>query len=285
MRALKLSILYDVIRWEEKALHQAALKRGMEIRMIDVKDMEMDSEVVGEDKYGDIILQRTVSYYRSLHSTAYLEFLGKKVVNSLKTSIITGNKFFTTLVLKKHGIPTPRTIVTVTERAALKAFDKLGGKAVLKPVIGSWGRLVALLENKIAAKAVIESRELMYPVYQIYYMQEFINRPPRDIRTFVIGDQVVAAIYRYQPEDDWRTNTSRGGRAVKCEITTELEEISLKAAKAVGGGVLGIDIMESENGYLVHEINNTTEFRNTVPVTGIDIPALIIEYLLSISKK
>ena len=282
---MKLSILYDVIRWEEKALYQAALKRGVEIKMIDVKEMEMDSEVIDGNRYGDIVLQRTVSYYRSLHSTAYLEFLGKKVVNSLKTSIITGNKFFTTLALKKHGIPTPRTIVTVTERTALRAFDKLGGKAVLKPVIGSWGRLVALLENKIAAKAIIESRELMYPVYQIYYMQEFINRPPRDIRTFVIGDQVVAAIYRYQPEDDWRTNTSRGGKAVKCEITTELEEISLKAAKAVGGGILGIDIMESENGYLVHEINNTTEFRHTVPVTGIDIPALIIEYLLDISKR
>lgn len=276
---MRISILYDVIRWEEKALYRAAIKRGIETNLIDVRDLEMDSEAAHNRRYGDVLLQRTVSYYRSLHSTAFFEFLGKKVVNPLDVSIVAGNKLFSTLALRKHGVPTPRTIVSFSKGSALRALDKLGGKAVIKPVQGSWGRLVALLTDRTTATAILEDRELMHPVYQVFYLQEYVNRPPRDIRTFVIGDRVVAAIYRYQPTDDWRTNTSRGGRAEKCEITNELEDISLRAAKAIGEGIFGVDLMESEKGLLVHEVNNTTEFRNTVPVTGVDIPGMIIDYI------
>ena len=281
---MKISILYDVIRWEEKALLQAAKRKGLDVEMVDVRKLKMDIGAKSPD-FGSVAMQRSVSYYRSLHSTAYVEFLGYKVVNSLNVSIIAGNKFFTTLALKKHNVPTPRTIVTLSSDMALQAFNDLGGKAVIKPVQGSWGRLVALLDSLSSAKAGIEDRELMHPIYQIYYMQEYVKRPPRDIRTFVIGDQVVAAIYRYQPGDDWRTNTSRGGKAVKCEVTKELEEISLKAAKAIGEGIYGVDLMESEEGLLVHEVNNTTEFRNTVPATGVDIPGIMIEYLKDLIRK
>ncbi len=155
----------------------------------------------------------------------------------------------------------------------------------MKPVVGSWGRLAALLKDKETAASIIEDREVMFPLYQVYYLQEFVKRPPRDIRSFVIGDQTVAAIYRVSGQGDWRTNTARGGRAEKCPISGELDDLSQKAARAVGGEIVGVDLMESEIGLLVHEVNNTTEFKNTVPATGIDIPALIVDYLNSSSKK
>ena len=282
----KVSILFDIIRWEEKALYEAGKKLGLDVEMIDVKEKAFNLSKNCGTEFGDIALQRSVSYYRNLHTTAYLEYKGIRVINSLNTAIITGNKMFTTLVLQKNNIPTPKTIVTFTSDAAIKVFrEEFNGKAVLKPVSGSWGRMVALLNDDAAAQAVLEDRDYMYPMYQVFYMQEYVKRPPRDLRIFVVGEEVVTGIYRYQPQDDWRTNTARGGKAVKCEITGEIRELALKAAKAVGGGVFGVDMMESPNGLIVHEVNNTTEFKNTVPATGVDIPKIIMEYVMKEARR
>ncbi len=282
----KISILYDVIRWEEKALREAGERLGVEVEMVDVKEELFDASKPLDEKYGEVALQRSVSYYRNLHTTAFLEYKGKKVINSLATATITGNKMFTTLLLEKNRIPTPHTILALTSEMAMKAFrEQFKGKAVLKPVSGSWGRLIALLNNEPAALAVFEDRDYMYPMYQLYYLQEYVERPPRDLRIFVVGDEVVAGIYRYQPEADWRTNTARGGKAIKCEITSEMRELALKSARAVGGGVFGVDMMESPDGLIVHEVNNTTEFKNTVPATGIDIPGIIMRYVIEQARR
>ena len=231
------------------------------------------------------VLQRCVSYFRNVHSTAALESTGHRVVNSFSCAWVCGNKLFGTIELIRHKVPTPRTVLSMSEDSALRAAAEVGYPAVLKPVVGSWGRLSALLKDQDAARAVIEDREHMFPLYQIYYVQEFVKRPPRDIRTFVLGDETIAAIYRYSGSTEWRTNTARGGRAEKCKITPELNELSLKAAKAVGGEFVGVDLMEGANGLLVHEVNNTTEFKNTVPATGVDIPGMIIDYLISMQSR
>jgi [lysine-biosynthesis-protein LysW]---L-2-aminoadipate ligase len=226
-----------------------------------------------------------VSYFRNVHSTAALESAGHRVVNSFSCAWVCGNKLFGSLELVKHGIPTPKTFLSMSEDSGLRAVEKMGYPAVLKPVVGSWGRLSALLKDETSARAVIEDREHMFPLYQIYYVQEFVKRPPRDIRTFVLGDETIAAIYRYSGASDWRTNTARGGRAEKCKITPELSELSLRAARAVGGEFVGVDLMEGEEGLLVHEVNNTTEFKNTVPATGVDIPGLIVEHLAALRRR
>ncbi len=231
------------------------------------------------------MLQRTVSHFRNVHSTAALEGAGHRVVNSFSCAWVCGNKLFGTLALVKHNVPTPRTVLSMAEDSALRAVEEVGYPAVLKPVVGSWGRLSALLKDQDAAKAVIEDREHMFPLYQIYYLQEFVKRPQRDIRSFVVGGRTVAAIYRYSGGSEWRTNTARGGRAEAYKITPELDELSLLAAKAVGGEIVGIDLMEGEDGLVVHEVNNTTEFKNTVPATGVDIPGLIVDYLSSLRKR
>ena len=283
---VRLSILYDVIRLEEKMLLKAAKQRNFQVEMVDAKTLTYEVKPRDEAEFfGDIVLQRCISYFRNYHITAILEGYGLPVVNGLHTSQICGNKLLTSIALVKAGVPTPRTIVATQADAAMEALKKMGYPATLKPVIGSWGRLISPLNEPESARAIIEDRETMFPLYQVYYIQERIKRPPRDIRSVVIGDRVVGAIYRYAPPEDWKTNTARGGKAENCPVTRGLEDIILKAAEAVGGGVLGVDCMESPDGIVVHEVNNTIEFKNTVPATGVDIPGLIMDYITQKLKR
>jgi len=278
---VKLNILYDHMRWEEKALYAACERRGLDFSMMNAERLFLDlSSDQKPEELGDVVLQRCVSHFRGLHAAAALESYGVRVINSYKTSEICGNKVLNTLVFKKFKIPTPRTYLAFTAEGALAALDRLGYPAILKPVVGSWGRLVSLLNDKTAAMVALEHRELMFPLYQIYYLQEMVRRPPRDLRVFVIGEDVPVAIYRINAED-WRTNTARGGKVERCPITPEIRELALKAAEAVGGGIFGVDMMEdADDGLVVHEINSTVEFKNTVPATGVDIPGMIVEYAM-----
>ena len=274
-----LSILYDTIRWEEKALFDAAKAKGIDTKMVDCKNLFVNLDK-NEENFGTVI-QRCVSYYRSLHSTAALEGKGVNVINSLNTSIFAGNKLFTHMLLAKHGIPTPFSAVAFSEESALELLEKRGYPMVLKPTVGSWGRMIALLKDRDSAEGIMETREKMYPIYQVYYLEEFVDRPPRDLRAITIGDKVVAAIYRYSGNGQWKTNMALGGKAEQCKVTKELEDICVKAKNAVQGQIVGIDLMESkERGLVVHEVNNTTEYKNTVRVTGVDIPALMIDYAI-----
>ncbi len=284
---VRVALIFDRIRWEEKALLAAARELNVDMIPIDAKDVffEITSDGNLVCKGADVALQRCVSYFRGLHIAAILETFSLRVVNPFQVSLICGNKLLTTLALVKAGVPTPMTFVAFSVDGAMRALNKLGLPAVLKPIIGSWGRMVSPLTDFMSSRALFETMSEMGPLYKIFYIQDMINKPQRDIRTFVIGDEVVAAIYRYAKEGEWRTNTARGGRAVPCPLTDELVDISLKAANAVGGGVLGVDIMESENGLLVHEVNSTIEFKNTVPVTGVNIPGLIIRYVKDLVRR
>lgn len=275
----KLTILYDNIRWEEKALYEAARKKGLDVKTLNCMDLFVDLNNGVEATYGTV-LQRCVSYFRSLHSTAALEGKGVRVVNGFNTSVIAGNKLFAHMQLRKAGIATPNTMLAFSQQSALNALEKLGYPSVLKPTIGSWGRLIALLKDRDSAESIIEDREHMFPLYHVYLLEEFVKRPPRDIRAIVIDDRVVGAIYRYSPEGKWKTNMALGGRAELCPVTKELEDTCLKASRALNGEIVGVDLMESEDrGLLVHEVNNTTEFKNVARVTGAEVPSMMIDYI------
>ncbi len=276
-----ITVLYDTIRWEEKALLEAGKKKNINIQMLDCKklSLELDNSI---DDYGTVI-QRCVSYYRNVHSTAALEGMGVNIINCLQTGILAGNKLYTHMLLKKVGVPTPYATVAFSKESALDALDKQGYPKVIKPTVGSWGRMISKLNDRDAAEGIIENRETMYPIYQIHYLEEFVKRPPRDIRAIMVGDKIVAAIYRNS--ENWKTNMALGGRAEKCEVTNEMEEICIKAKNAVQGQIVGVDLMESdERGLVVHEVNNTTEYKNTVRVCEVDIPSLMIDYALNSNK-
>jgi len=278
-----ITVLYDTIRWEEKALLEAGKKKDVNLQMLDCKKLSLDLDSEVKD-YGTV-LQRCVSYYRNLHSTAGLEGMGVNVINCLNTGIFAGNKLFTHMLLKKQGIPTPFATVSFSKEAALESLEKHGYPQIIKPTVGSWGRMVSKINDTDSAEGIIESREKMYPIYQIHYLEEFVQRPPRDIRAIVVGDKVVAAIYRSSGNGSWKTNMALGGVAEECKVSNEMEDICIKAKNAVQGQIVGVDLMESKDkGLIVHEVNNTTEFKNTVRVCEVDIPSLMLDYAIESSK-
>ena len=273
-----ITALYDTIRLEEKLLIESAKKNDINLEMVDCKKLFVDLN--DKKNFDGPVLQRCVSYYRNLHSTAAIEGQGTKVVNCLNTGIFAGNKLFTHMLLQKAGVPTPDATVAFSKDSALEALDKNGFPKIIKPTVGSWGRMVSKINDMDSAEGIIDGREVMYPIHQVHFLEEFVERPPRDIRVIVIGDNVAAAIYRNSGDGNWKTNTHLGGSAETCEITNELEDICIKAKDTVYGDIVGIDLMESnDKGMVVHEINNTTEFRNVVRVTGVDIPKLMLEYV------
>ena len=279
----KITVLYDTIRLEEKLLIKAAEMHDIAIEMVDCKRLFVDLNKSTHEF--DTVLQRCVSYYRNIHSTATLEGLGARVINSLRTGILAGNKLFTHMLLQKAGIPTPEAIIAFSKESAMESLEKNGYPKIIKPTVGSWGRMVSKLNDKDSAEGIIESRESMHPAYQMYFLEEFVQRPPRDIRAIVIGDTVAGAIYRVSNDSNWKTNTHLGGSAEVCEVSNELEDICIKAKNTVQGEIVGVDLMESnDKGLVVHEINNTTEFRNVVKVTGNDIPTQMLEYLKNSSR-
>jgi [lysine-biosynthesis-protein LysW]---L-2-aminoadipate ligase len=279
-------ILFDSLRWEEKSIIETAKKNDINLKAIDCRELVLFLNHENKEFENKVILQRCVSYFKSMHSTAALEGLGARMINSLYTSIMCGNKLFSHMELQKHGIATPNAFCTFSTPSAIEGINRFGYPVVIKPTIGSWGRLIGLLNDEEAVKTVLEDREHMFPIYHINYLEEFVKRPPRDIRAIVVGDKIVAAIYRYSGNNEWKTNMALGGRAESCPITKELEDICLDATKIFKGDIVGVDLMESTNyGLVVHEVNNTTEFKNTVRVTGIDIPSLIVNYMVDILKK
>ncbi len=285
-----ISILTDRLRWEEKALYAAALNAGLKASIVDVKsnsiDISDESTLPAEVREADVVLQRCLSHYRGLYYTAILERFNRRVINSFTTSLITGNKLLTSLELVKNGVPTPKTYVSFSDESALEFMERHGYPIVVKPVVGSWGRMVTKVDDRDDANALVEFRRLISdPTYQVYYLQEYVRRPPRDLRAVVVGDEIVAAEYRYQPPGDWRTNIARGGRAEPAYLGDGEREIVLKAAEAVGGGVLGVDAMETDEGLLVHEVNGGVEFHGVSLATGVDVAAKIIEYARRVARR
>jgi len=274
--------VFDRLRTEEKLLQKNAEELGYETSMIDAKITSFDTDSKPENfEFGDVVLERCISYYRGLHFTACLEFMDIPVINKFDVANTCGNKMITSMLLKKNNIPTPKTYFSFSAETALENFENIGYPLVIKPIIGSWGRSVMPIKDKDTAEAVIENRQVTDgPQDRIYYLQEMIDRPPRDIRVITVGDQAISAMYR-KSSGGFKTNIALGADPELCEITKEIQDLCEKTSKAVGGGILGIDLMEDkERGLVVHEVNNTVEFKGLVKVSKKNIPKEMIDYAI-----
>lgn len=275
-----LALLYDRIRPDEEMLFAAAEQRGLPVQKVYAKKLALELEELPAEFKAQGALLRLVSQSRSLAWSRYLTRWNLPVVNRPEVIEACGDKWATSCLLAQHRIPQPRTALATDREEALQVIERFGYPVVLKPVVGSWGRLLARVNDRDAAEALLEHKEVLGDyLHQLFYIQELVPKPGRDIRAFVIGDRCVAAIYR--EHSHWITNTARGGTARPCPVTPELEELAVRAARAVGGGVLAIDLFESDRGLLVNEVNHTMEFKNSVHTTGVDIPGLILEYAWS----
>jgi len=279
----RIGVLCSRIRVEEKLLLQELEQRGLEFEIID--DRELILDIQNKSLAYDVILERCINHSRALYALCILNDWGLTTVNSYAVANICGNKLLTTSALVRAGIPSPSTCVAFTPESAIAAIERMGYPVVLKPGVGSWGRLLSKVNDREAAEAILEHKEVLGSYHHsIYYIQEYIEKHGRDIRAFVVGDETICAIYRNSPH--WITNTARGGIATNCPVTPALNGLCVAAAKAVGGGVLALDIFEDEQrGYLVNEINYTMEFRNSIDTTGVNIPAKVIDYALEVADE
>jgi [lysine-biosynthesis-protein LysW]---L-2-aminoadipate ligase len=274
---MNVGILYSRVRIEEKLLFDELRQRGVEFGRID--DREVIFELGRNAFKYDVVLERSINHSRALYGLRLLGDAGIATVNTYAVADTCGNKILTSSVLARDGVPSPRTLIAFTPESALRAIEDVGYPAVLKPAVGSWGRLLSLVSDRYAAEAILEHKEVLGSYHHsIFYVQEYVPKPGRDIRSFVVGDECICAIFRYSGH--WITNTARGGEAENCPVTDHIAELSVAAARAVGGGVVAVDLLESERGLLVNEVNYTMEFRNSIETTGVNIPAKIVEYVL-----
>ena len=286
---MKIGVIYSRVRAEEKLLFTALEQRGVEFDLLD--DQEMIFDITGgqrdAERYSqyDVVIERCINHSRALYSLRILNDRGVATVNTVQVADICGNKLQTTSALAAANVPQPRALVAYTPESALKAIEEMGYPVVLKPAVGSWGRLLSKINDRDAAEAVLEHKDVLGSYHHsIFYIQEYIAKPGRDIRTFVIGDETICAIYRNA--EHWITNTARGGKSSNCVVTPELNDISVAAAKAVGGGVVAIDVLEDpERGLLINEVNYTMEFRNSIAPTGVDIPGRMVDFALRVAKE
>jgi [lysine-biosynthesis-protein LysW]--L-2-aminoadipate ligase len=280
---MKIGFLHSILRMEEKyLLNEFRNRQGVLVEKIDDRQQFFDLHTNSFDY--DIIVERCVNHSRALHALKIFNDHGIPTVNTAQVAEVCGSKFLTTQALVKAAVPTPECYLAFTAESALHAMDRLGYPCVIKPTTGSWGRLISKVNDRDAAEAILEHKQILGSYHHsIFYIQEYVEKQGRDIRSFVTGDQCIAAIYR--SSDHWITNTARGGKTMNCPVTTELHEISIQAAEAVGGGVLALDLFETDKGYLVNEVNYTMEFRNSIDVTGVNIPAKVVDYVLEVGRK
>jgi [lysine-biosynthesis-protein LysW]--L-2-aminoadipate ligase len=279
---MRVGILYSRIRAEEKLIVQAMEKRGLDYEMIDVRQVAFDLDRREWWAQFDVILERCVSHSRALAALQILAMWGIPCVNDAQVAQICGSKLETSLALVAAGVPTPTVQIAFTPESALTAIEEMGYPVVLKPAVGSWGRLLAKVNDREAAEAILEHKSTLGSYqHSIFYIQEYVDKPGRDIRTFVVGDETICGITRHSVH--WITNTARGGQAENCPITLEIDRLSLAAARAVGGGMVAIDLLETPAGeLLVNEVNYTMEFRNSITPSGVDIPARIVDFVVGV---
>ena len=273
---MRVGLLHSLIRKEEKLLLEAFRQQSVTPIMLDDRKLTFDLESVPDI---DIVVERCINHSRAMHGLRLFESLGIRCINSSDVARICGDKILTSLALKEAGLAQPPVRVAFTEDSALIAIEELGYPVVLKPAVGSWGRLLAKVNDRESAEAILEHKTVLGSYHHsIFYIQKYVEKQGRDIRSFVVGNECIAAIYR--SSSHWITNTARGAVATGCPVTDEIASLSVAAAHAVGGGVLAIDLFESTEGLLVNEVNYTMEFRNSIDTTGVNIPERVVTYVL-----
>lgn len=280
---LVVGVLMSRVRVEEKLL-LAELARRENVEVVRFDDRELVLDLHHPISGCDVVLERAINHLRAEYTLRILNDWGIPTVNTFEVANTCGDKLLTTAALVRAGVPVPRTRVAYTPESALEAIEEMGYPVVLKPAIGSWGRLLSKVNDRDAAEALLEHKVTLGSFHHgAFYIQEYVEKQGRDIRSFVVGDETICAIYRESPH--WITNTARGAKASNCPVTPELDALSRAAAEAVGGGVVAVDLFETPEGLKVNEVNYTMEFRNSIDTTGVNIPEKIVDYTLAVARE
>ncbi|MFC4248578.1 lysine biosynthesis protein LysX [Natribaculum luteum] len=276
---MNVGVLYSRIRKDEKLLLEELRERGHDVEKIDVRKVTFDlSEPPAAFEDLDVAVDRCLATSRSLYATQFCEAYGVPVVNSHETAEICADKVKNSLALETAGVPTPETKVAFTKESAMEAIESFGYPCVLKPVVGSWGRLMAKIDSRDAAEAILEHKATLgHYEHKVFYVQEFVEKPGRDIRVLAVDGEPIAAMAR--SSDHWLTNAAKGAETEPLELDDEAEALVAKASDAVGGGLLGVDLMETGDSYTVHEVNHTVEFKALNDAVDVDVPGTVVDWL------
>ena len=283
---MNVGVLYSRIRQDEKLLLEELRERDHAVRKIDVRSerFRLDRPPASFEDL-DVLVDRCLATSRSLYVTRFAEAYGVRVVNSAQTADICANKVKNSLALEGAGVPTPRTEVAFTTETALEIVEDLGYPCVLKPVVGSWGRLMAKIDSRSAAEAIFEHKETLgHYEHKVFYLQEFVEKPGRDIRVLAADGEPIAAMTR--ESEHWLTNAAKGAETAPFDLDDEARDIVERASGAVGDGLLGVDLMEvggAGANYTVHEVNHTVEFKALTGVSDVDVPARVVDWLETVA--
>jgi [lysine-biosynthesis-protein LysW]--L-2-aminoadipate ligase len=284
---LQVGLLYSRIRKDEKLLLSELRERGHDVVKIDVRDVVFgltEAPKVLADI--DLVVDRCLATSRSLYASTFCEASGVPVVNSAETARTCADKVHNSLALAEAGVPTPATEVSFTKESAMESIEQFGYPCVLKPVVGSWGRLMAKIDSRSAAEAILEHKATLgHYEHKVFYVQEFVDKPGRDVRVLAADGDPIAAMVR--SSDHWLTNAAKGAETDAFELDAEAEKLVEQASDAVGGGLLGIDLMEvgsegansEDASYTVHEVNHTVEFKSLNETVETDVPAAVVDWL------
>ena len=278
---MKVGILYSRLRKDENLIIQELEKRGHKINLIDDKEIIFNLEGIDKNKFDvDIILERCISHSRAAYSLKILNESAVPTINTAETTEICGSKFLVTEAFLSNNVPHPPVSIAFNRTQALKAIETIGYPVVMKPAIGSWGTLLAKINDLDAAQAILAHKKVLGSFHHaIYYIQKYINKPGRDIRVFVVGNKVVDAIYR--KADFWITHLDHGAKIEHCPITPEIEKIALDATRAVAGDIVAVDIVEDrQKQLLVLEVDYTVEFTQYSPIIDEHkMTSVIVDYI------
>lgn len=279
---MKIGILCSKIRIEEKLLFNEFEKSGAELAQLDPRKLILTGSKA-DFLNVDVLLNREIGQTRAELILDLANNLGIRTVNSSVATVLCNNKALTTEVLERNGLPVPKTVIAFSQSQAIEAAKKIGFPVVVKPVWGSWGRLISKTSNIEGLEAILEHKEALGgPQHSIFYLQQFIKKPDRDIRVFVVGGEPVAAIYRVSTH--WLTNTAKGAVAHNLPLTKEIIDLTRKIVKILDIEIAGVDLVEYENGYLIFEVNPTPEFHGLKEVSPVNIAKLTVDYILEITN-
>ncbi len=279
---MEIGFLHSLVRKDEKLLIEEFNKRK-DVNLVMIDDRKLKFNLKDNKFKLDCVVERSINHSRALHALRLFESARVKCINTFEVASVCGDKLLTSAVLEDNNISQPEVRVAFTEKSALEAIEEMGYPVVLKPAVGSWGRLLSKINDRDAAESILEHKAILGSYHHsIFYIQKYIEKQGRDIRSFVVGNKCIAAIYRTSPH--WITNTAQGGVATNCVITDEIADLSIRAAKAVGGGIVAIDLFESEEGLMVNEVNYTMEFKNSIQTTGVNIPEIVVDFVLAVGR-
>ena len=280
---MDVGICYSRIRRDEKLLLSELRDRGHDVTKVDVRTQRFgvhDAPAAFADV--DLVVDRCLATSRSRYLTRFVDAYDVPVVNDPETAAVCADKAHNSLVLAEAGVPTPATEVAFTKEAALSTIESFGYPCVLKPVVGSWGRLMAKIDSRSAAEAILEHKETLgHYEHKLFYVQEFVEKPGRDIRVVTTDGDPIAGMAR--SSEHWLTNAAQGAETEAIEVAPDVADLVERASDAVGGGLLGVDLMEvggaGSGEYTVHEVNHTVEFKALDEVTDVDVPAAVVDWL------